>query len=124
MGVATTLELIRYFIHHPPQHTIIFLFNNLEEGGLIGAQSFIRHPWYSSVKLFVNLGKKKKKRITDPILFFLISINSEGAGAGGRAVLFRCSNLNAVKKLAGSKARLLHASPAGNDMFKANLIKR
>ncbi|CEI88614.1 hypothetical protein RMCBS344292_02996 [Rhizopus microsporus] len=102
MGVATTLELIRYFIHHPPQHTIIFLFNNLEEGGLIGAQSFIRHPWYSSVKLFVNL---------------------EGAGAGGRAVLFRCSNLNAVKKLANSKTSLVHASPAGNDMFKANLIK-
>ncbi|KAG1458229.1 hypothetical protein G6F46_000813 [Rhizopus delemar] len=102
MGVATAMELLRYFIHHPPRHTIIFLFNNMEEGGLIGAQSFIKHPWYSSVKLFINL---------------------EGAGAGGRAILFRCSNLNAVKKLTNSKAKLLHASPVGNDMFKAQLLK-
>lgn len=59
MGVATTIELLRYFIDNPPRHTIIFLLNNFEEGGLIGAKSFIKHPWYSSVKLFINLGKKK-----------------------------------------------------------------
>ncbi|KAI8094094.1 hypothetical protein BDF21DRAFT_375030 [Thamnidium elegans] len=102
MGVVTTMELLRYFIHHPPRHTIIFLFNNFEEGGLIGAKSFIHHPWYSSVKLFINL---------------------EGAGAGGRAIMFRCSNLNAVQKLARSSASFKHGSPLGNDMFKADLIK-
>ncbi|KAI9261141.1 hypothetical protein BY458DRAFT_439657 [Sporodiniella umbellata] len=102
MGVATTMELLRYFVQHPPKHTIIFLFNNMEEGGLIGARSFVKHPWYPSIKLFINL---------------------EGAGAGGRALLFRCSNLSAVKKLASSKASLVHASPSGNDMFNANLIK-
>lgn len=48
----------------------------------------------------------------------------EGAGAGGRAMMFRTSNLNAVKKLAGSDAKLLHSSPLGNDMFKAQIIKR
>jgi hypothetical protein len=48
----------------------------------------------------------------------------EGAGAGGRAIMFRCSNLDAVKKLANSKARLKHGSPLGNDMFKAQLLKR
>ena len=56
MGVVTALETLRYFIAHPPRQTIIFLFNNLEEGGLIGAQSFVKHPWFSSVKLFINLG--------------------------------------------------------------------
>jgi Zn-dependent M28 family amino/carboxypeptidase len=56
MGVVTTLELLRYFVNHPPRHTIIFLLNNFEEGGLVGAQSFINHPWYANVKLFINLG--------------------------------------------------------------------
>lgn len=56
MGVVTTLELIRYFIEHPPRHTIIFLLNNFEEGGLLGAKSFIHHPWYKQVRLFYNLG--------------------------------------------------------------------
>ncbi|ORZ01204.1 hypothetical protein BCR43DRAFT_486540 [Syncephalastrum racemosum] len=99
-GVATLLELIRYFIHHPPQHDIIFLFNNFEEGGLLGAKQFIEHPWFKSVKMFINL---------------------EGAGAGGRALLFRCSSLEASKLL--SKAKLANASPLGNDMFRLGLIK-
>ncbi|KAI8361714.1 hypothetical protein BD560DRAFT_404498 [Blakeslea trispora] len=102
MGVVTALETLRYFTTHPPRQTIIFLFNNFEEGGLIGAQSFIHHPWFTTIKLFINL---------------------EGAGAGGRAVLFRCSNLNAVKKLASSSATFKHGSPLGNDMFKLQLLK-
>jgi hypothetical protein len=60
MGVVTILESIRYFIDHPPRQTIIFLLNNFEEGGLIGAKIFINHPWYRNVKLFLNLGKRKK----------------------------------------------------------------
>lgn len=60
MGVVTILELIRYFIENPPRHTIIFLINNFEEGGLLGAKIFVNHPWCSNIKLFYNLGKKKK----------------------------------------------------------------
>lgn len=56
MGVVTTLELLRYFVQNPPRHSIIFLLNNFEEGGLIGAKSFVKHPWYADVKLFINLG--------------------------------------------------------------------
>lgn len=57
MGTATALELLNYFVQHPPQNTLIFLFNNFEEGGLVGAQSFVHHPWFATIKLFVNLGK-------------------------------------------------------------------
>ncbi|KAI8334312.1 hypothetical protein BC941DRAFT_432655 [Chlamydoabsidia padenii] len=102
MGTATALELLNYFSQHPPRNTMIFLFNNYEEGGLIGAQSFIHHPWFSTIKLFVNL---------------------EGTGSGGRSLLFRSSNLDAVKKLASSRAHLLHGSPFGNDMLKSKLIR-
>ncbi|KAI7860970.1 hypothetical protein BDC45DRAFT_529580 [Circinella umbellata] len=101
MGVVVMLELLRYYIQHPPQKTIIFLFNNFEEGGLMGAKQFIQHPWFHTVKLFLNL---------------------EGAGAGGRALLFRCSSLQAAKKLA-SNAPLVHATPLGNDMFSLGLLK-
>ncbi|KAI9300402.1 hypothetical protein BJ944DRAFT_170883 [Cunninghamella echinulata] len=102
MGVTVTIELLRYFIKNPPKHTMIFLFNNMEEGGLVGAKVFVEHPWFKSVKVFLNL---------------------EGAGAGGRSMLFRSSSLLGVKKLASSKAHYLNASPLGNDMFKLNLIK-
>jgi Zn-dependent M28 family amino/carboxypeptidase len=56
MGTATALELLHYFVQHPPQNTLIFLFNNFEEGGLVGAQTFVQHPWFSTIKLLVNLG--------------------------------------------------------------------
>ncbi|KAI8985416.1 hypothetical protein BDB01DRAFT_788149 [Pilobolus umbonatus] len=102
MGVSTQLELLRYFIHHPPKHTIVFLFNNFEEGGLIGAESFVKHPWFSSAKLFINL---------------------EGAGAGGRSMIFRCSNLNAMKLVSNSEAAYMHSTPLGNDLLKLQLIK-
>lgn len=120
-GVATLLELIRYFIRHPPQHDIIFLFNNFEEGGLVGAKQFIKHPWFKSVKMFINLGKT---RMIGCLWCWLLNLllSVEGAGAGGRALLFRCSSLEASKLF--SKAKLANASPLGNDMFRLGLIKR
>ncbi|KAI8877788.1 hypothetical protein K501DRAFT_288222 [Backusella circina FSU 941] len=102
MGTAVAMELLRYFVQHPPQNTIIFLFNNFEEGGLIGADAFVHHPWFSTVKLYINL---------------------EGTGAGGRALLFRSNNLAAVHRLASSSAHLFHASPLGNDLLQAKLLK-
>lgn len=47
----------------------------------------------------------------------------EGAGAGGRAMIFRCSSMQAVKHVAAN-APLAHATPLGNDMFSLGLIKR
>jgi hypothetical protein len=102
MGTAVALELLRHFVHNPPRHTVIFLFNNFEEGGLIGADAFALHPWFSTIKLFVNL---------------------EGTGAGGRAMLFRSNSLAAVQGLASSHAHLLHGSPLGSDILRAKLLK-
>lgn len=74
MGVAVELELLRYFVKHPPQNTIIFLFNNFEEGGLVGAKHFVNHPWFPTVKLFFNLGmhQKENRNLCSFLLTFFI----------------------------------------------------
>lgn len=69
-GVAVMLALIRHFIHHPAQHTIIFFINNAEEEGCMGAGSFMGAPpngdedlgdghlWKKFVRAVINLGKR------------------------------------------------------------------
>jgi hypothetical protein len=47
----------------------------------------------------------------------------EGAGAGGRAFLFRASNL-ALAKFYSKVGNSPHANVFGNDIFKLGLIKR
>lgn len=59
--------------------------------------------------------------LTHPYLAVLGTL--EGAGAGGRALLFRSSN----KALAGFYSKVgnsPHANVFGNDIFKLGLIKR
>ncbi|CCE82876.1 Piso0_002631 [Millerozyma farinosa CBS 7064] len=79
MGIASLLGILNYFSSDDigqPLRTIIFNFNNNEEFGLCGAQAFITHPWFSEVGYFLNL---------------------EGAGCGGKAVLFRGTDYDVVK---------------------------
>ncbi|KAG0055598.1 hypothetical protein BGZ83_008032 [Gryganskiella cystojenkinii] len=101
VGVSVCLEMIRNLINHPVKHDVIFNINNGEEVGLYGASAFMEHPWAKDVKAFVNL---------------------EGAGAGGRALLFRASNKALVKHYShiGNSP---HANVFGNDIFKLGLIK-
>ncbi|KAG0224132.1 hypothetical protein BGW42_005310 [Actinomortierella wolfii] len=101
IGVTVCLEMIRNLINHPVRHNVIFNINNGEEVGLYGASSFMKHPWAKDVRAFINL---------------------EGAGAGGRALLFRASNRDLVgfySKVGNSP----HANVFGNDIFSLGLIK-
>ncbi|KAF9430486.1 hypothetical protein BGZ94_006565 [Podila epigama] len=101
IGVTVILEMIRNLITHPVRHNVVFNINNGEEVGLYGAVAFMKHPWSKDVKAFVNL---------------------EGAGAGGRALLFRASNKALVShysKVGNSP----HANVFGNDVFQLELIK-
>ncbi|RDW83299.1 peptide hydrolase-6 [Coleophoma crateriformis] len=78
VGVITVLQLLKYFSHatHTPKKGIVLLLNNGEEDGLYGAKAFLSHPMASFVHTFLNL---------------------EGAGAGGRATLFRSTDTEVTR---------------------------
>ncbi|KAJ8130546.1 hypothetical protein O1611_g3083 [Lasiodiplodia mahajangana] len=73
MGCITVLALVDYFSRpeNQPQRGIVALLNNNEEDFLWGAQAFGNSPFMPFCHTFLNL---------------------EGAGAGGRATLFRTTD--------------------------------
>lgn len=101
IAIAVMLEVYRNILMFPVEHTVIFNFNNYEEIGLWGSIGMLQHPWINDTRIFLNL---------------------EGAGAGGRALMFRATSPAAVAKAANTNV-LQHASVLGNDMFGLGLIK-
>ncbi|KAJ5183542.1 Peptidase M28 [Penicillium capsulatum] len=84
VGVVTCLQLLRYFTTpgHAPRRGLVVLFNNGEEDYLNGARAYSQHPMAKFAHTFLNL---------------------EGAGAGGRATLFRSSDTEVTQAYAKSK---------------------
>ncbi|KAJ9050571.1 hypothetical protein DSO57_1013372 [Entomophthora muscae] len=99
IGVVAAMEMVRLFALHPPKHDLIFNFNNFEEAGVLGSVAFMAHEWASTVRAFLNL---------------------EGAGAGGRVLLFQCSNPR-LAELARAIPRPT-TSVLGNDLFQMRVI--
>lgn len=102
MGVITVLQLIKYFstAGHQPKHGIVALLNNGEEDFLYGARAFGNSPLLPFVHTFLNL---------------------EGAGAGGRATLFRSSDLEVMSAYAKSPNPF--GTVLSSDGFKRGFIK-
>jgi Peptidase family M28 len=102
IGVVSVLQIISHFTSpgHQPKRGIIALLNNGEEDYLNGAYAFSQHPTSKFPHTFLNL---------------------EGAGAGGRAVLFRSTDTEVTKFYKRSPR------PYGNvvsaDGFKRRLIR-
>lgn len=84
MGVISALQLLKYFTTpgNTPKKGVVVLLNNGEEDGLYGAKAFLSHPLASFVHSFLNL---------------------EGAGAGGRAMLFRSTDAEVTEAYAKAK---------------------
>ena len=84
VGVTTVLQLIKYFTTagQQPKKGVVALLNNGEEDSLNGARAFAKHPMSRFVHTFLNL---------------------EGAGAGGRATLFRTTDTEISRYYRGSK---------------------
>jgi hypothetical protein len=60
MGAASVLEIARAFKSLPqPKNSIIFLIDDGEEAGLLGARVFVdQHPWAKDVRVAVNIDNR------------------------------------------------------------------
>ncbi|KAF3000934.1 hypothetical protein E8E13_008792 [Curvularia kusanoi] len=102
VGVVCILQLLSYFTEEGnwPKRTVILLLNNGEEDFLNGAKAFMRHPISQVPHTFLNL---------------------EGAGAGGRATLFRSTDTEVTKFYRAAKHPF--GSVVSSDGFKKGLIR-
>ncbi|CAG8951426.1 hypothetical protein HYFRA_00007342 [Hymenoscyphus fraxineus] len=102
VGVITALQLIKYFTTpgNTPKKGVVVLFNNGEEDGLYGAKAFLSHPMAKFVHTFLNL---------------------EGAGAGGRATLFRSTDTEVTR--AYGKSRHPFGSVVSSDGFALGFVR-
>ncbi|KFA69169.1 hypothetical protein S40285_00092 [Stachybotrys chlorohalonatus IBT 40285] len=102
MSCVSLLQLLNYFTteDRQPTHGIVLLFNNAEEDGLFGARAFGYSPLLQFIHTFVNL---------------------EGAGAGGRALLFRTTDLEVAQAYSGTPHPF--GTVAAANAYKLGLIK-
>ncbi|KAF2834524.1 hypothetical protein M501DRAFT_1001161 [Patellaria atrata CBS 101060] len=103
VGVITLLQLLSHFSvpeKKPPKRDLILLFNNGEEDFLNGAKAFLRHPVSKIPRTFLNL---------------------EGAGAGGRAILFRSTDTEVTRSYKNSPYP--YGSIITGDGFKRGMIR-
>lgn len=95
VGVAAVLEIARDLKAMPaPRHSVIFLLDEGEEAGLLGARAFVdAHPWAKDVRAAVNL---------------------DARGTSGPSVMFETGDANdwAVRLYARHAAR-----PAASSIF-------
>ena len=102
MAVVSSLQLLKYFTSagRQPRNGIVLLFNNAEEAGLLGARAFGHSPLLEFCHTFVNL---------------------EGAAAGGRAMLFRTTDLEIAQ--AYSQSPHPFGSVVAANAFEQGLLK-
>ncbi|KAI6712968.1 hypothetical protein JHW43_004527 [Diplocarpon mali] len=102
MGVVTALQLIKYYTTegNTPKRGVVVLLNNGEEDGLYGAKAFLSHPMATFVHAFLNL---------------------EGAGAGGRAMLFRSTDTEVTR--AYGKAKHPLGTVVSSDGFSLGFVR-
>ncbi|KAI8910423.1 hypothetical protein EDD86DRAFT_205395, partial [Gorgonomyces haynaldii] len=102
LGIAAMLSTLqgvaRFGCQHPVQHSLIFNFNNAEEDGLLGAASFVKHPWFQDVKAVYNF-------------------DSRGASGKDRSLLYRTNSFPLVQKVLQSAVRP-HASALSGFIFQ------
>lgn len=102
MGVVSCLQLIQYFTRpgNQPEKGIVVMLNNGEEDYLYGARALGQHPLLPYIHTFLNL---------------------EGAGAGGRAILFRTTDHEVTAAYAGTSDPF--GSVIGSDAFGLGFIR-
>lgn len=102
VGVVSILQLIRHYTHQgqQPKRGLIALLNNGEEDYLNGANAFSEHVASRFPNTFLNL---------------------EGAGAGGRATIFRSTDAEVTKSY--GKSPYPFGTAVSADGFKQGLVR-
>jgi hypothetical protein len=102
VGVVSCLQLLQYFTSpgHAPRKGLVVLFNNGEEDSLNGAYVYSQHPMSRFTRSFLNL---------------------EGAGAGGRATLFRSTDTEVTRSY--TNAEHPFGSVLSANGFESGLIR-
>ena len=102
MGVVTCLQVIQHFTNpdNQPERGIVVMLNNGEEDWLYGARALGQSPLLPFIHTFLNL---------------------EGAGAGGRAILFRATDKEVTAAYAGTPYPF--GTVIGSDAFGLGFIK-
>lgn len=102
VSCVSMLQLLSHFTTegNQPAHGVVLLFNNVEEDGLLGARAFGYSPLLKFCHTFVNL---------------------EGAGAGGRAMLFRTTDLETAQAYGASPYPF--GTVIAADAFERGIIK-
>ncbi|KAH8103454.1 hypothetical protein BXZ70DRAFT_925720 [Cristinia sonorae] len=104
IGIVSMMSLIKYFSHpnHRLRRPLVFLFNSGEEDGLNGSHMFFQHPWSKITRDFINL---------------------EGAGAGGRPLIFRSTSLGPINAFASGSVSYPHANVICENAYDAGVIR-
>lgn len=102
MGVVTCLQVLQHFAQpgNRPERGIVVMMNNGEEDYLYGARALGQHPLNPFIHTFLNL---------------------EGAGAGGRALLFRSTDREVTAAYA--KTADPFGTVIGSDAFGLGFIR-
>lgn len=102
VGIVSILQLISYYTKgkKAPKRGLVALLNNGEENGLYGAHNYVRHPLAQLPHTFLNL---------------------EGAGAGGRATLFRSTDAEVTSAYAKSPSPF--GTVISGDGFKRGFVR-
>ena len=102
VGVISLLQLLAHYTipSARPRQCLILLFNNGEEDYLHGAFVFSQHPLASRISAFMNL---------------------EGAGAGGRATIFRSTDAEVAA--AYQRSPYPFGTAVSADAFRRGLIR-
>lgn len=102
IGIVSMIAFVEYLCKVRTARTAIFNFNDGEEDGLHGAHLLLEHPWSKIPDSFINL---------------------EGAGAGGRPLLFRSTSLAPVTAFNNKDVPRPHGNVLSADAFARGIIR-
>lgn len=149
VGVVSILQLVSHFAHNRPKRGIVALLNNGEENGLYGAYNYLRYVHRDLEQVGLrslhcvgdDLCPRAGSHTASLLICFVLPVvqvadhyyrhpiaqlphtfvNLEGAGAGGRAMLFRSTDAEITK--AYSKSPNPFGNVVSSDGFKRGFIR-